>query len=172
MEISYRRLQPADAVLYRPLRLECLCEFPHHFGSSHAEEAAKPKLYMESQIESRSAEAFVVGAFDGGNLIGICGLRRDPAPKRRHAADVIQMYVQERYAGRKIGLGLMQALIAEAWKIEELEQLVLSVMTSAQAAIRVYGQAGFEQFGFHKDYIKVDDRKEDALMMILFRDRG
>jgi RimJ/RimL family protein N-acetyltransferase len=172
MEITFRRLLPTDVAQYRALRLECLRDFPNHFGSTFAEEAAKPVLRMEAMIGSGSEEAFVVGAFDGEVLIGICGISRDPAGKRRHAADVIQMYVRESYSGRKVGLGLIQAAMAEAWKIPELNQLVLSVMTCAQPAARVYAQAGFEQFGFHKDYVQVGDRYEDALMMILFRNRG
>lgn len=169
MNISYRRLLPSDVAAYHAIRLECLREFPCHFGASHAEQAALPKLWMEDKIETRSNEAFVVGAFDGEGLIGICGIHRDGALHRRHIATVVQMYVQAAYSGHKIGLGLMQATIGEAWKLPELEQLVLEVVTSSGSAVHVYGQAGFEQYGFHKDFLKIGDRYEDALLMVLFR---
>ncbi len=172
MSITYRRLLPADAAAYRPLRLECLREFPYHFGAVHAEEAARPKLWMEEQIEAQSAEVFMVGAYDEGKLIGFCGITRDPASRRRHIARVIQMYVQATYTGRKIGLGLMQATIAEAWRCADLEQLVLEVASSNQGAVRVYAQAGFEQYGFHKDYMKEGTRYEDAYLMVLFRGKA
>lgn len=171
MEITYRRLAAADAPSYRRLRLECLSEFSDHFGALYAVEVLKPKLHMETMIETGNTESFIVGAFDGAELIGICGIVRDPATKRRHIATVIQMYVQARYSGHRVGLGLLQALVAEAWKIAELEQLVLEVVTRSQNAIHVYGQAGFEQYGFHKDFLKIGERYEDALLMVLFRSR-
>ena len=97
------------------------------------------------------------------------GPRRDGARHRRHIATVIQMYVQAKYSGHRVGLGLLQATVAEAWKIAELEQLVLEVVTTSQNAIHMYGQAGFEQYGFHKDFLKFGEVYQDALLMIYFR---
>jgi RimJ/RimL family protein N-acetyltransferase len=172
MEITFRRLVAADASQYRDLRLQCLHEFPHNFGTDYASQVALPKLYMETQIEVGNADVFAMGAFDNGKLIGIAGLSRDSAPYRRHIALVIQVYVQAAYSGRRVGLGMMQALIDEAWKIEGLEQLTLEVVTSSPQAIHIYGQAGFEQMGFHKDFLKMGDRYEDAVMMVLFRNKN
>jgi RimJ/RimL family protein N-acetyltransferase len=169
--ITYRSLLPADIPQYRRVRLECLREFPRNFGATYEEQRAVPKMWMETQIEAQTTEAFSVGAFDDQALIGICGIHRDGAHRRRHIATVIQMYVQAQYSGRKIGFGLLQHTIAEAWKIAELEHLVLEVVTSSQNAIHIYGQAGFEQYGFHKDFLKYDKGYEDALLMVLFRGR-
>jgi RimJ/RimL family protein N-acetyltransferase len=168
MEISFRRLLPADAPAYRSQRLACLREFPYQFGTDYASQMALPKLYIESQIEAQNPDVFLVGAFDQGQLIGIAGLTRDTAPHRRHIAQIIQVYVQAAYSGRRVGLRMMQALIAEAWQLG-LEQLHLEVVTSSPHAIYMYGQAGFEQMGFHPNYLKIGDRYEDALLMVLFR---
>ncbi len=169
MPITYRRLLPADIPQYRAVRLECLREHPHNFGASYASQAQLPKLWMETQIESGSEEAFAYGAFDGEKLIGICGLNRDQIEGRRHVASVVQMYVQAAYTGQGIGQALLQALMDAAWQIPGLEQLVLDVVTSSQSAIYLYGKLGFEQYGFHKDYLKVGDYYQDALMMVRFR---
>lgn len=169
MPITYRRLLPTDIPQYRAVRLECLREHPHNFGANYAEQSRLPKLWMETQIELGSNEAFVYGAFDEEQLIGICGLTRDGIEARRHVATVIQMYVQEPYTGRGIGQGLLQALMDAAWQIPELEQLVLDVVTSSQSAIYLYGKLGFEQYGFHKDHLKFGDDYQDALMMVRFR---
>jgi RimJ/RimL family protein N-acetyltransferase len=171
MDITFRRLAAADASLYRELRLECLREFPYNFGTDYASQLALPKLYMEAQIEAGNADLFAVGAFDGDKLVGIAGLSRDAAPHRRHIALVIQVYVQAAYSGRRVGLRLMQALKTEAWSLDGLEQLTLEVVTSSPQAIYMYGQAGFEQMGFHKDFLKIGDRYEDAVLMVCFRDR-
>lgn len=172
MDIHFRRLLPPDAPAYRALRLECLQEFPYNFGTDYASQVALPKLYMEEQIERQNPDLFAVGAWDGDRLIGIAGLSRDTALHRRHIGLVIQVYVQAAYSGHRVGLRLMQALIAEAWRVEGLEQLTLEVVTSSPHAIYMYGQAGFEQMGFHKDFLKVGDRYEDAVMMVLFKGKN
>ena len=169
MNVTYRRLLPADIAQYRAVRLECLRAHPYNFGANYEEQSRLPKLWMETQIELGSDEAFVYGAFDAEKLIGICGLKRDAVAARRHVATVVQMYVQAPYTGRGIGQGLLQALMNAAWQIPELAQLVLDVVTSSQSAIYLYGKMGFEQYGFHKDYLKFGDYYQDALMMVRFR---
>jgi ribosomal protein S18 acetylase RimI-like enzyme len=146
MKISYRKLESADAGLYRAIRLESLKLHPDSFGSSYEEQRKLPKLMFEKALESPVDARFVMGAYDQGELIGICGfvpLVADDYQALRPAGTLIQMYVKPAYRGRKIGLGLVKALMHEAFSLPNIEQVVLEVKEGNMGAIRVYEQAGF-----------------------------
>ena len=104
MNITYRRLQPADVKQYREVRLQCLKQFPENFGATYETEAAKPKLYFENHIEEQPQDKWMVGAFDGEKLVGLCGFIQDPGVKERHKGTIIQMYVLSEYHGARIRL--------------------------------------------------------------------
>jgi RimJ/RimL family protein N-acetyltransferase len=146
MKISYRKLGPVDARQYRGIRLESLKLYPESFGSTFEEQSKLPKLMFEKSLEQPVDDRFVIGAFDQKTLIGICGFIPfvlDNSLGFSNAGEIIQMYVRSAYSGRKIGLGLVKAVIDEAFKISGLEQIVLGVQEGNMSAIRVYEQAGF-----------------------------
>ena len=169
MNIHYRKLLPSDVKQYREVRLEALKLFPESFGSDYESEAAKPKLHMEISIEEGGADTFMMGAFDAEKLIGLCGFTRDLRPKVQHRGLIIQMYILPAYQGKKLGLQLLQATTAEAFKIPEVEQIVLGVITHNISAIKTYEQAGFKEFGVHPHYLKIGDRYYDERLMVLTR---
>ena len=84
MNIHFRKLLPSDTKQYRETRLGALKLFPENFGSSYETEAAKPKLAFEINIELQNDKAFIVGAFDGEKLFGICGFVQETNEKTRH----------------------------------------------------------------------------------------
>jgi len=147
MGITYRKLGAADANLYREIRLESLREHPDSFGSLYEEQKELPKLKFESLLEDPVDASFMVGAFDGETLIGICGfLPFIPSDEHgfQKAGVIIQVYVKSTYSGRKIGVSLMKAVVDAAFKLPDVEQIVLEVVDINIAAIRVYEQAGFQ----------------------------
>jgi RimJ/RimL family protein N-acetyltransferase len=144
--ITYRKLLPDDAARYREIRLESLKAHPEAFGSSYEKQARMPKLMFEAALEEPVDERFVVGAFDGQDLVGIFGyvpFAMDESLDAERAGTLIQMYVRPAYRGQKIGLGLTKAVVAEAFQDPELEQIVLGVKEANVRAIRVYEEAGF-----------------------------
>ena len=171
MEIHFRKLLPSETKQYREIRLESLKLFPENFGSSYETEAAKPKLAFEINIELKNDKAFIVGAFEGEKLSGICGFVQETNEKTRHRGLIIQMYVQPAYQGKKLGLQLLQATIQEAFKIPEVEQIALGVMTTNLSAIKIYEQAGFKEFGIHPGYSKIGDKYLDERLMVLYRNQ-
>jgi ribosomal protein S18 acetylase RimI-like enzyme len=149
MTIIYRKLDPSDAARYREIRLESLKAHPEAFGASYEKQAKMPKLMFEAAIEEPVDERFVVGAFDGEDLVGILGfvpfaMGRSLVPGS--AGTLIQMYVRPSYRGKKIGLGLTKAVVKEAFKNPEIEQIVLGVKEGNLSANRVYEQAGFRTY--------------------------
>jgi len=163
-----------DVKLYRELRLECLKIFPENFGSVFEVEVAKPKLYFENHIEEQPIGKFMIGAFDGEKLIGVCGFVQETGLKEKHKGSAIQMNVLPQYHGKGVGLGLLQTVVDEAFKIPEVEQVLLAVVNTNIAAIKTYEKAGFKEYGLLPKSLKLDDKYLDERLMILFRttDRG
>ena len=64
-----RRLELADAGLYREIRLEALQKNPEAFGSTFEKENAQPLSWFEAAI----GRADIFGGFLDGTLAGIAG---------------------------------------------------------------------------------------------------
>ena len=169
MSIHYRKLLPVDSKLYREIRLDALKRFPENFGSSYEAESLKPKLAFEIVIEQQAGNNFMIGAFDGDNLIGICGFAQETGPKIQHRGLIIQMYIQPEFQGKKLGQQLLQTAIAEAFKIPEVEQLALGVISHNLSAAKIYACAGFTEFGMQPNYIKIGDKYLHQRLMLLDR---
>ena len=160
MKISYQKLEPVDSKQYRNIRLESLKLHPESFGSTFEEQSKLPKLMFEKAIEQPVDDRFVIGAFDQQVLIGICGFVPfvlDNNPDLGKTGAIIQMYVKPAYSGRKIGLNLVKAVIQEAFKISDLEQIVLGVQEGNVRAIRIYEQAGFLTYKTEESQAGVND---------------
>jgi len=154
MQITYRKVLPTECELYRAIRLESLKEYPNSYGSVYAEQMVKAKLGFESNIENQDRKQFIIGAFDGDKLIGICGFYGMDDERFKHQGELIQMYVKANYQGCQIGFNLLEATVKEAFLLEELKQIELGVFSSSPAALRIYQKAGFEEFGLQKDCLK------------------
>ncbi len=145
-----RMLGPADATLYRSLRLRALREHPDAFTSSYSEDREQP---VEVAAQRLAAHAFW-GAYRHGELYGFVGLEREPRAKNRHKATVMGMYVAPEAWGQGVGRALLAALIAHA-RANGLQSLVLTVTEGNERARRLYEAAGFRSFGVEPDAIRV-----------------
>ena len=63
MNLTIRKLKPADSQAYRQLRLELLAKNPTNFASSFEEESQQQKLRLEQIIENEALDAFMMGLF-------------------------------------------------------------------------------------------------------------
>jgi diamine N-acetyltransferase len=169
MEITCRRLQPHESALYRAIRLEALQSFPDSFTAVYAIEKEKFPLAFEQFIAEQHPANFMVGAFDHGNLIGICGFTRDMNPKIRHHGTLIQMYVRREYHGKQVGRKLLDAAVAEAFLLPEIMMVLLGVVSTNENANRLYEKAGFREYGFFKNYCKSGDGFLHERLMMLER---
>lgn len=169
MQIQFKKLATADSRKYREIRLESLKNFPEGFGATYEEESKAIKLDFETHIEQQAIHKFIIGAFDKENLIGICGFYQEASFKTKHRGGIIQMYVKPNYKGNGIGLQLLNTTIVEAFKIPELEQLILGVVTNNISANKIYEKAGFQEYGIQRNYFKEGDKYLDQRFMILYR---
>ncbi|MCC2632512.1 MAG: family N-acetyltransferase [Ramlibacter sp.] len=148
-----RMLGPADATLYRSLRLRALREHPDAFTSSYEQDREQP---VEAAARRLAAHPFW-GAYHHAELYGFVGLERELRPKNRHKATVMGMYVAPEVGGQGVGRALLDALIAHA-RLNGLESLVLTVTDGNERATRLYEAAGFRSFGVEPDAIRVAGR--------------
>ncbi|WP_298245287.1 GNAT family N-acetyltransferase [uncultured Bradyrhizobium sp.] len=157
-----RLLTPADAALYRTIRLEALATHPEAFTSTFEREQAMPLAWFEERL----ATSDVFGAFGADALVGTAGFRREDGAKTAHRAVLWGMYV--RPDARKSGIGrrLVDAVAAHA--ASRVEQLHLVVVSENRPALRLYTAAGFVEYGRGMKALKQHGRYHDEVMMALF----
>jgi RimJ/RimL family protein N-acetyltransferase len=112
---------------------------------------------------------FLMGAFKGNLLIGICGFTREKRAKTKHQGEISSMYVQPEFSGQKIGTGLLLATIGAAFEDPGLEQITLGVVEQNLAAQGLYQKAGFVEYGRLPHYFKHNDAYETQVLMVLTR---
>jgi ribosomal protein S18 acetylase RimI-like enzyme len=157
--IQIRRLTPADAALYRDIRLEALRCNPEAFGSTFDAENAQPLTFFSDRIGGSE----VFGAFDGSELVGIAGLLIGKGQKEAHKGRLVGMYV--RPSTRKAGVGrrLVETMVESARHHVELIQL--AVVSDNEQARRLYARLGFVEYGLERKALKQDGRYDDEVLM-------
>ncbi len=99
-------------------------------------------------------------------LVGAVGLVRDPRRKRKHAGEIVAMYVRPEHARVGVGRALLAHAIAAA-RDAGIEQLTLTVTQGNEPARRLYAAAGFATFGVEPRAIRVDGRYYGKEHMLL-----
>jgi RimJ/RimL family protein N-acetyltransferase len=165
--IEIRRLGERDAAALWALRLAALDTEPNAFAESAGElRRTSVEAYAE-RLRLASADGFVLGAFDGPQLVGMVGLHREQWAKRRHKARIWGVFVRESHRGAGIGRALMAAAVERARAAPDIRQLHLSVATTQTRARRVYLDLGFRPIGVEPDALAVDGAYVDEEHMYL-----
>jgi ribosomal protein S18 acetylase RimI-like enzyme len=157
--IEVRRLAPAEAALFREIRLEGLQQEPDAFTSTYEDESTQPLSYFADRL----ANAAVFGAFRGAELLGVAGFYVQPGAKHAHKGTLWGMYV--RPAARRGGVGrrLVEAVLEHARTRVELIQLV--VVSENDGARQLYARLGFAEYGVEKRAAKYRGRYHDDVLM-------
>ena len=82
--LELRLLTPADAAIFRDLRLRALREDPVAFTNSVEEFSQQPLDKVVARFRSDPAESFMLGAFQDRKLVGLVGFYRESQLKLRH----------------------------------------------------------------------------------------
>ena len=159
-----RRLTPADADAFYRLRLLGLETSPEAFATvAAAWRAASPEragAALQSAVEGR----FVLGAFEGNDLVGQVGVKREGRPSVRHKAGVWGLVVHPDHRRRGTGARLLQAAIDEARACEGLHYL-RAVVTVSGDAIRLFESAGFVRYGMEAGGLRIGDAAHDQAFL-------
>ena len=144
--IRVRRVRADEAPMLRSLRLRALADSPMAFGSTLAEEQARPDaLWQERAVEGAAGldrVTFIVES--GGVPAGMAtGLSIDDDPT---AAALVGVWVDPSLRGQGSGAALVEAVTA--WARERGKQrLELWVTATNTTAIGVYERSGFRPTG-------------------------
>lgn len=170
MNVDIRRLGPEDAAALVALRREALETEPLAFGSSIPEDRNLSIEVVRGALANEEEQA-IFGSFEGLDLTGMVGVRREPRAKQRHKAHIWGMYVAPRTRTRGVGRGLLDAAIGQARAWPGIEQVQLSVTDAADSAKRMYEAAGFQPWGREPRSIHWQGRFVDETHLVLELDR-
>lgn len=163
--IEIRVLSESDVDAFWKLRLRALKEEPESFGAAYEEEFEKSTAEIAKGLVS-SDDSFVLGAFVP-SLEAMIGFYRRPRLKLRHTGTIWGMYVTPEYRGSGLGKALVSALIERAATFVDLEQLVLTVVVTNEAARRLYLSQGFKSYGIEPKALKIGSEYLDEELMVL-----
>ena len=166
-----RPLVGGDAEAFVELRRSALLDSPLSFGASPDDDLAATVESIRRQIPG-APDWVILGAFDGGALVGATGLVRDRHIKASHKVLVWGMYVSPEHRRRGIGAALMESAIRHARSLPGVDWLQLSVSSEAPAARRVYERAGFEEWGREPDALRHGGQSADEHHMALRLSEG
>jgi cyclohexyl-isocyanide hydratase len=101
-------------------------------------------------------DSFTLGAYVDNSLAGIVSFERDGASreKLRHKGILFRMYVMKNFRGQGIAGKLIEELIDRVRKINDIEQINLTVISNNANAKTLYAKFGFQTFGSEQNAIK------------------
>lgn len=162
ISLKVRRLGPRDVADYRDLRLEGLKVHPEAFASSWEHEVDKPASWWEERLETN---AVFGGWVNSSPLVGLAGFSVQDGVKLQHKGVLWGMYVRPQARGTGLAAVLVNQVVEHARTL--VEDVCLTVVASNAAAHRLYGEAGFVEYGLERRALKVGSEYYDELLMAL-----
>ena len=167
--VIIRELGLQDLDEFCRTRLQALIDYPRSFWETADEFRAKSKDDHAKRLAENvnSADKFILGAFDGDQLIGTVGFNREKGVKGRHRGMIWGMYVQSTQQGKGIGAALLERAIERTRTMADIEVLFLFVAPENAPARRLYTAVGFKTYGIEPYSMKHDGKYYDEEMMYL-----
>lgn len=165
--MQYRKLVSDDWLAYKEIRLKSLEEAPQAFESSLFEESQFSSQQWRTRL-TQTPSSFCLGALsDNGELKGIAGFSQGHKLKTQHKAYLWGVYVLQDARGSGVARQLIETIIHEFNDRFDISVIQLTVTSNNAAAISLYQQLGFKQYGIEKDAIRVNDQSFDEILMSL-----
>lgn len=114
-------------------------------------------------------DSFTLGAYIEDTLAGIISFTREGAEREkiRHKGLLFRMYVAKDFRGQRIAEKLIEELILKVTKIDNIEQVNLTVMSNNINAKTLYEKFGFQTFSSEQNAIKWKNKYYTEDQMVL-----
>lgn len=165
MKPEIRVLQEADAQAFWQLRLRGLKEDAAAFGASYGDSVNASHEDICKRLV-QTDDTFVLGAFNP-QPCGMLGFFRRQGERVRHKGSIWGVYVAPEARGIGLARRLMIEAIESAKKMPDLEEVLLTVSTTQDAAIKLYLSLGFKEYGHEVKALKQGDIYIDEKAMFL-----
>jgi ribosomal protein S18 acetylase RimI-like enzyme len=165
--MNIRKLGESDAEALWWLRLRALETDPVSFAESPEELKRTTVKEYSSRLGTGGADNFVIGAFDGEQLVGMTGFYRDAFLKRRHIGHIWGVFVSPAARGKGMGRALVEEVVKSAKALPGLRSVRLMVAVTQKAARHLYKDVGFREFGTEPCSLKIGEQYVDENHMTL-----
>jgi RimJ/RimL family protein N-acetyltransferase len=166
--MQIRILTEADAESWWRLRHLALSTEPSSFAESAAEHEKKSMDETRAFFRASSAENFIVGYFENGQLLATTGFYREKHEKFRHKGTVWGVFVHQEARGKGVAKALLADVVRHVRQVPGIEQVLLVVAANQPAPKKVYTYVGFQHYGTEPRSLKVGDQYIDDELMILY----
>lgn len=144
------------------------------YGLEHDEENFRitPADDLHAPFPTKDREdSFTLGARVNKELAGVVSFTRDGTDreKLRHKGILFRMYVSKDFRGQGIAQALIADVIERAKKLDDIEQINLTVIANNARAKKLYENFGFVTFGSEPHAIKWKGKyfTEDQMVLSL-----
>jgi ribosomal protein S18 acetylase RimI-like enzyme len=150
MPVTLEMVRPAEAMVFKDVRLRALRDAPGAFGSTYAKEAKLTDEDWAARVAQWTGETSTAYlAMDAGLACGIAAgyVDRDDAT----CAELVSMWVAPTHRRAGVGRELVQA-VREWARARGVRRLLLCVTCTNTGAIAFYERLGFTMTGRTKPY--------------------
>jgi ribosomal protein S18 acetylase RimI-like enzyme len=116
-------------------------------------------------------DSFTLGAYLHNELVGVVSFTRDGSDreKLRHKGILFRMYVSKYYRGMGIARKLIEEVVLRSKRLNDIEQINLTVISNNENAKKLYEKLGFETFGSERNAIKWKGKyfNEDQMVLLI-----
>ncbi len=158
--MKIRPIRNADAPRFREV-VDAVCRERKYLATFEAPPLEDTRKFVASNVRNKLPQ-WVAEA--DGKVVGWCDVI--PGRAGRSHVGTLGMGVLREYRGRRIGVSLLEAVIADSRRIG-LGKIELSVHATNLVAIALYRKLGFVEEGVRRQGWLVNGTYEDIVLMAL-----